>query len=176
MSCLTEEWLQDVAKAYRVPPLRPAAVKLLLPALEYRLRMVVQDAYKFMRRATRDDPQCRRCEPGFSLTQSRAIVWPCGESNLERMNIHDHSNHKEVEDGAEEEKSRFLGLGMVSLTEMAKAPLPKLPLAPELTMHWLAVDGVQPVIAENPCISEHAFTRFRRSSTLAKKCASSITV
>ena len=28
-------------------------------------------------------------------------------------------------DGAEEEKSRFLGLGMVSLSDMAKAPLPK---------------------------------------------------
>ena len=100
-----------------------------------------------------------------------------GESNLERMSFHDHSNHKEVEDGAEEEKSRFLGLGMVSLTEMAKAPLPKLPLAPELTMHWLAVDGVQPVIAENPSVlvSMHSHD-LEIIHNLAKKCASSITV
>ena len=54
-------------------------------------------------------------------------LYGLAESNLERMSFHDHSNHKEVEDGAEEEKSRFLGLGMVSLTEMAKAPLPSYP-------------------------------------------------
>ena len=152
MSCLTEEWLQDVAKAYRVPPLRPAVVKLLLPALEYRLRMVVQDAYKFMRRGKGMTLSVEDVNQALASHNLEPLYGLAGESNLERMSFHDHSNHKEVEDGAEEEKSRFLGLGMVSLTEMAKAPLPKLPLAPELTMHWLAVDGVQPVIAENPSV------------------------
>ena len=158
MSCLTEEWLQDVAQAYRVPPLRPTVVKLLLPALEYRLRMVVQDSYKFMRRGkgiklTVDDINqtlvSHNLEPLYGLA---------GESNLERMSFHDHNQQKDIDEDKEEEKSRFLGLGMVSLSDMAKAPLPKLPLAPELTMHWLAVDGVQPVIPENPSIllSMHA--------------------
>ncbi len=158
MSCLTEEWLQDVAKAYRVPPLRPTVVKLLLPALEYRLRMVVQDAYKFMRRGKGVTLTVEDINQALASHNLEPLYGLAGESNLERMSFHDHYNHKEVEDGAEEEKLRFLGLGMVSLTDMAKAPLPKLPLAPELTMHWLAVDGVQPIIAENPSVlvSMHA--------------------
>ena len=158
MSCMNEDWLQDVAKAYRVPPLRPTVVKLLLPALEYRLRMVVQDAFKFMRRGKGLTLTVEDINQALASHNLEPLYGLAGESNLERMSFHDHNNHKETEDGAEEEKSRFLGLGMVSLSDMAKAPLPKLPLAPELTMHWLAVDGVQPIIPENPSVlvSMHA--------------------
>lgn len=36
------------------------------------------------------------------------------------------------------------------LAAAATAPLPPLPVGPSLALHWLAVDGVQPQIAENP--------------------------
>jgi transcription initiation factor TFIID subunit 6 len=38
----------------------------------------------------------------------------------------------------------------VDLTEAFQAPLPSAPLAPTYSKHWLAVDGVQPDIAQNP--------------------------
>lgn len=40
----------------------------------------------------------------------------------------------------------------VDLVELAKRPLPRCPLAPELNLHWLAVHGVQPRIPENPIV------------------------
>jgi transcription initiation factor TFIID subunit 6 len=40
----------------------------------------------------------------------------------------------------------------IDLLELAKRPLPKCPLAPELNMHWLVIDNVQPKIPENPNI------------------------
>lgn len=40
----------------------------------------------------------------------------------------------------------------MNLLEYAKLPIPKCPLLPELSLHWLAVDGVQPLIPENPSV------------------------
>ena len=40
----------------------------------------------------------------------------------------------------------------IDLLELAKQPLPRCPLAPELNMHWLVIDNVQPKIPENPNI------------------------
>ena len=54
MSSLDEAWLQSVASSYRVPPLRPGVVKAVLPSIEYRLRVIIQDAMKFMRRGKRN--------------------------------------------------------------------------------------------------------------------------
>jgi transcription initiation factor TFIID subunit 6 len=39
---------------------------------------------------------------------------------------------------------------VVNLSEFSKQPIPKCPLLPELSLHWLAVDGFQPLIPENP--------------------------
>ena len=38
----------------------------------------------------------------------------------------------------------------VDLAELTSTPIPRLPLAPTLRAHWLAIDGVQPAIPENP--------------------------
>ena len=38
----------------------------------------------------------------------------------------------------------------MDLTELASAPLPKIPMGVSLRAHWLAIDGVQPSIPENP--------------------------
>jgi transcription initiation factor TFIID subunit 6 len=45
---------------------------------------------------------------------------------------------------------------VVNLLEFAKQPIPKCPLLPELSLHWLAVDGFQPLIPENPSASTTA--------------------
>lgn len=39
---------------------------------------------------------------------------------------------------------------LVNLLTFARQPIPKCPLLPELSLHWLAVDGCQPLIPENP--------------------------
>ncbi len=39
---------------------------------------------------------------------------------------------------------------VLSLEDVLDAPLPPCPLEPSLRAHWLAVNGVQPVIEENP--------------------------
>ncbi|RYH28779.1 hypothetical protein EON65_10935 [archaeon] len=50
-----------------------------------------------------------------------------------------------------DEKAKPSG-SMVSLIDLAKASLPSCPIKPQLSLHWLAVQGVQPNIPENPRI------------------------
>jgi len=40
----------------------------------------------------------------------------------------------------------------VEINDFAKLPLPKCPILPEISLHWLAVHGVQPNLPENPVL------------------------
>lgn len=45
------------------------------------------------------------------------------------------------------------------MTEILNAPLPQIPVQPTLNVHWLAVDGVQPMIPENESIEDDSRRR-----------------
>ncbi len=46
--------------------------------------------------------------------------------------------------------------GIVNVSEYANNnPLPPAPLVPSISLHWLAVKGVQPAISENPTFVEN---------------------
>lgn len=44
----------------------------------------------------------------------------------------------------------FLEDKELDLTELVNQQMPKVPMAPSLRAHWMAIDGVQPSIPENP--------------------------
>ncbi len=129
---LSSEWLQSVASSNRVAALRPAVVNAILPSVEIHLRSVIEQAHKFTRRGkgvrmtVYDLNQALKnagTEPLYGL------VAPSSDAN----------GDKTLEDKSS-----------VSLMDIAKQPLPPCPLQPELSLHWLAVDGAQPQIPENP--------------------------
>jgi hypothetical protein len=41
---------------------------------------------------------------------------------------------------------------LVGVMQIIEAPLPKAPLDTSVVAHWLAIEGVQPAIPENPAI------------------------
>jgi len=41
---------------------------------------------------------------------------------------------------------------LVGVMQIIGAPLPKAPLDTSVVAHWLAIEGVQPAIPENPAI------------------------
>lgn len=54
----------------------------------------------------------------------------------------------------------------VDLTDIIAAPLPACPVDYSLSIHWLAVEGVQPAIPQNPSIE--VITK-KRKPTIAEK-------
>lgn len=42
----------------------------------------------------------------------------------------------------------------IDLEEFLEQPLPKIPTAPTITAHWLAIEGIQPQVSQNPIILE----------------------
>ena len=42
----------------------------------------------------------------------------------------------------------------IDLESFLNSPLPKAPLRTHFTAHWLAIEGVQPLISENPVVSD----------------------
>ena len=133
MTSLKEPWLQELAWRSNLPAIRPTVVSALLPVVEMQLRKIIQQAYKFTRRGkggkmTVEDInqalELYHLEPLYGLIDQRHLSTTGGAPN----------NLGEI----------------VSLVQLARAPLPKCPLLPELSLHWLAVEGVQPLIPENP--------------------------
>ncbi len=115
-----------------------AAVKLS-EDLEYRLREMVQDATKFMRHSKRKklfsadidhSLKLRNVEPLYGFDTSEYIPFR-----------HTSGGGKDLYYPDEKE---------LNLMDLVNAPLPRLPCDITLRAHWLCVEGVQPVIPENP--------------------------
>ncbi|RLN89885.1 hypothetical protein BBJ28_00005954 [Nothophytophthora sp. Chile5] len=142
MSMLRPETLQVVAQSLGLDDLSPACVQELLPEVELRVREVIQDALKFQRHSRRAqlDPthinqalQARNLESLYGFTAPGAVKYRQCE---ERQTLF----------FAEDEE--------LELAEVLNAPLGQIPLQPMLNVHWLAVDGVQPLIPENESIED----------------------
>lgn len=132
MTNIDENWLQEVAASINLPSLSPSVCRTLLPVIEAHIRQLIQQSYKFTRKShsktlTVEDFNLalfsNKLEPIYGLTNS-------------------YTNKEPVQSSA-----------FVNLTEFASTPLPPIPLKPQIHLHWLVVNGRQPMIAENPSIS-----------------------
>jgi transcription initiation factor TFIID subunit 6 len=147
MTTISDGWLQGVATVNRIPALRPAVVNVLIPFLELHLRSIIGQANKFTRHGKASRMTVR--DLNLALTQSGAeplygLVTP--QSNIDG----------EIQ-------------STVSLVDIAKQPLPPCPLQPELSLHWLAVDGSQPQILENPRLLDTTTTEHQEQLQLPKE-------
>ncbi|CAM9380771.1 unnamed protein product, partial [Ectocarpus fasciculatus] len=132
-----------------LPPVSPAVAQLLLPTVETEIRRLIQIAHKFQKRGKH-----RR------LTV-HAVNLALGSSNMEPLyGLHRSAHLKETLSSRAEGHPFGVLDGVlvedrvVSLVELARQPLPKCPLASEVRLHWLAVDGVQPRTVDNPVVQQ----------------------
>ncbi|CCX31063.1 hypothetical protein FPQ18DRAFT_291902 [Pyronema domesticum] len=144
MSLWNSDTIKDVAESVGISNLHDDVAKNLAMDVEYRIHQVLQEALKFMRHgkrtvlATTDISHALRVlnvEPLYGYDSLRPLRF--GEASVGPAQPIYYVEDEEVD-----------------FEKLINAPLPKVPREVTFTAHWLAIEGVQPAIPQNPTPSE----------------------
>ncbi|KAI9681689.1 MAG: hypothetical protein M1822_007041 [Bathelium mastoideum] len=140
MSVWNPDNVRDVAESVGIASLNKDVADTLARDVEFRIGQVLEEALHFMRHAkrttlcTQDISQALRVlevEPLYGYESTRPLRF--GEASLGPGQPLFYVEDEEVD-----------------FEKLINAPLPKVPREISLTAHWLAVEGVQPSIPQNP--------------------------
>ncbi|KAK4157172.1 TAF6-like protein [Chaetomidium leptoderma] len=135
--------VRDVADSIGIS-LADEPLRVLAQDVEYRIGQVIVEALRFMRAANRttltvqDASQALKVldvEPLYGYESTRPLRY--GEASLGPGQPLFYIDDEEVD-----------------FEKVINAPLPKVPRDMSFTAHWLAVEGVQPSIPQNPTTAE----------------------
>ena len=119
------------------------AVSVLVSSeVDFQLRRVVQDACKFMRHSKRLKMTSRDVDSALRL-RGLSTLHGYGSADPVKFTYHRQNQGQTL---------FFMKEREIDLAELAakKDGLPPVPLKPTYAVHWLAVEGIQPAIRENP--------------------------
>jgi len=145
MSLIPKDTIKILGEIAGISNLKDDIASALASDSEYRLREIIQEAIKFMKHSKRqkltaDDVnhalRIRNVEPLYGFKSKDPFVFkkvPGVGTDL--YYIQDEE---------------------LDCSEVINAPLPKLPLEPSFGVHWLAIEGVQPAIPQNPTQNKEA--------------------
>ena len=137
------ENIRDVAESMGIGSLPTEVLSHLTRDVEFRIAQVLEEALKFMRHAkrttlfTQDISQALRVldvEPLYGYESTRPLKF--GEAPTLNGTLY------------------YLDDDEVDFEKLINAPPPKVPREICFTAHWLAVEGVQPSIPQNPTPSD----------------------
>ncbi|KAL1956804.1 hypothetical protein VTO42DRAFT_6754 [Malbranchea cinnamomea] len=140
MSVWNPDNIRDVAESVGIASLSDDVVENLARDVEYRIAQVLEEALKFMRHAkrtvltTQDVSNALRVldvEPLYGYETTRPLRF--GEATIGPGQPLFYVEDDEVD-----------------FEKLINAPLPRVPREISFTAHWLAVEGVQPTIPQNP--------------------------
>jgi transcription initiation factor TFIID subunit 6 len=146
MSVWNPDNVRDVAESVGIAQLAEPVVEELARDVDYRLAQVLEEALKFMRHGkrttlnTQDVSHALRVlnvEPLYGYESTRPLRF--GEASLGPGQPLFYLEDEEVD-----------------FEKLINAPLPKVPREIIYTAHWLAVEGVQPSVPQNPTNVNHA--------------------
>ncbi|KAG9146754.1 hypothetical protein Leryth_005082 [Lithospermum erythrorhizon] len=138
MSIVWKETIEVIAQSIGISNLSPDLLPPLASDVEYRLREIMQEAIKCMRHSKRTTLTVDDVDSALTLRNVEPVY---GFASGDPLRFKRAAGHKDL--FYIEEKD-------VDFKEVIESPLPKAPLETAVTTHWLAIEGVQPAIPENP--------------------------
>ncbi|KAJ3698313.1 hypothetical protein LUZ61_002018 [Rhynchospora tenuis] len=140
MSIVPKETIEVIAQSIGISNLSPDVSLALAPDVEYRLREITQEAIKCMRHSKRTVLTADDVDSALNLRNIEPIY---GFASGDPLKFKRAIGHKDL---------FYLDDREVDFKEVIDTPLPKAPLDTAVVTHWLAIEGVQPAIPENPPI------------------------
>ncbi|KAJ2375067.1 histone H4-like TAF Taf6, SAGA complex subunit [Coemansia sp. RSA 2611] len=131
--------IKNISESIGVPKLKDGITTAMAQDVEYRLHEIIAEAMKFMRHSKRTKLtvtdinsalRVRNVEPIYGFETGRPIKFHKTATALEEIYYVDDEQ--------------------IDLDRLMEEPLPNVPLEVVYTAHWLAIEGVQPRIQQNP--------------------------
>ncbi|KAI8584684.1 hypothetical protein K450DRAFT_217495 [Umbelopsis ramanniana AG] len=143
MSIWPKDTVRSIAESCGITNPKDDYCTALAHDVDYRLQEIIQEATKFMRhskrsRLTVDDINAalrvRNVEPLYGFTSGNPLRFKKTTANMNDI--------------------YYVGDEEVDFDTILNKPLPRVPLDVTFTAHWLAIEGVQPAIPQNPTPSD----------------------
>ncbi|KAL8462421.1 hypothetical protein ACS0TY_032633 [Phlomoides rotata] len=138
MSIVPKETIEVIAQSIGITNLSSDVLPALAADVEYRVREIMQESIKCMRHSRRTTLTTEDVDSALGLRNVEPIY---GFASGDPLRFKRAAGHKDL--FYVEEKD-------VDFKEVIEAPLPKAPLDTAMVAHWLAIEGIQPAIPENP--------------------------
>ncbi|KAI8921023.1 hypothetical protein DFJ77DRAFT_523052, partial [Powellomyces hirtus] len=138
MSIFTKDSVTAIADTAGIS-LKDDVLNAITQDIEYRLREIVHEAGKFMRHSKRQRLisedinhalRVRNVEPMYGWTSGKSAKFNLITQGTQQIYYVDEQE--------------------LDLDDILNGPLPPVPLDVTYTAHWLAIEGVQPAIVQNP--------------------------
>ncbi|VVC45247.1 Histone-fold,TATA box binding protein associated factor (TAF),Armadillo-like helical,TAF6, C-terminal HEAT [Cinara cedri] len=138
-STIPIESIKVIAESIGISALSDESAKELSDSATYRLKLVLQESKKFMMHS-------KRCKLLISDIDNALKAF--GIEPVFGFHSKQHLPFKYASGGGRE--LHYTDDKDIDLIEFVNKPLAKLPLDISIHCHWLAIDGIQPNIPENP--------------------------
>ncbi|KAI8083274.1 transcription initiation factor TFIID complex 60 kDa subunit [Gilbertella persicaria] len=143
MSVFPKETIKNIGESLGITNLKDEVATALAQDVEYRVHELIQEAAKFMRHSKRTRLSVDDVNAALRVKNVEPLYgYACGETPKFRKTTL-NSNDLYFDDDEE-----------VDFDTVLNKPLPKIPLDVTFTAHWLAIEGVQPAIPQNPTPSD----------------------
>lgn len=139
--------VKDVAETLGISNLPDDVAKTLAMDVEYRIHEVIEQALKFMRHSKRTTLGTSDVGEALRALNVEPLYGYEGVANEKSV------SYREAITGPGQ-TLYYVDDDEVDFERLINQPLPKVPRATSLTAHWVAIDGVQPAIPQNPLASD----------------------
>ncbi|SCU96955.1 LAMI_0F08350g1_1 [Lachancea mirantina] len=142
-----QDTVRDVADSLGITNIRDDVLKSLAMDVEYRILEIVEQAVKFKRHSKRDTLTTGDISGALRVLNVEPLYgYQDGSARSKSISFSKAS-------GQGGQTIYFMDDEEVDFDKLINEPLPKVPRVPTFSTHWLAIEGVQPAIPQNPSLN-----------------------